>query len=277
VLTLGVGQRADVLVKASYKSDSAFWMRSNISTPCSASKQPYALAAIYYDKADTGKAPASTAWDVADPGNCANDDLTLGAPYFSIKPSAPSTTIPLEINSYVNATGSFLWTLGGISQRANYNYPVLLLAAQGNTSYPSIWNVHNFGTNSSVRIIINNKTPASHPMHLHGHNMYILSEGSGDYDGSTIMGNAQNPQRRDVQMVRAQGHLVVQYDANNPGVWPFHCHIAWHASGGLYANFLERPNDLVNKLTVPLVTPATCDAWNKYTKNHAPNQIDSGI
>ena len=66
-------------------------------------------------------------------------------------------------------------------------------------------------------------------MHLHGHNMYILHEGEGFYDGQSFI-NPENPQRRDTQMLRPNGHIVVQYDADNPGVWPFHCHIAWHLS-----------------------------------------------
>ena len=66
-------------------------------------------------------------------------------------------------------------------------------------------------------------------MHLHGHEMYILHEGEGYWDSVSIT-NPQNPQRRDSQMLRPGGHIVVQYDANNPGVWPFHCHIAWHLS-----------------------------------------------
>ena len=59
--------------------------------------------------------------------------------------------------------------------------------------------------------------------------MYILHEGDGYWDGTSIT-NPENPQRRDVQMLRPSGHIVVQIDADNPGVWPFHCHIAWHAS-----------------------------------------------
>ena len=66
-------------------------------------------------------------------------------------------------------------------------------------------------------------------MHLHGHNMYVLQEGEGFYDNQPFV-NPANPQRRDTQMVRPNGHIVVQFDADNPGVWPFHCHIAWHLS-----------------------------------------------
>ena len=74
-------------------------------------------------------------------------------------------------------------------------------------------------------------------MHLHGHNMFVLSEGVGTWDGSSVV-NGANPQRRDVQLLQPNGYLVVQIDADNPGVWPFHCHIAWHVSAGLYVNIM---------------------------------------
>lgn len=54
-------------------------------------------------------------------------------------------------------------------------------------------------------------------MHLHGHNIFVLAEGEGDWDGNIV--NAKNPQRRDVQMVRPNGHLVIQWFQDNPGAW----------------------------------------------------------
>ena len=83
-------------------------------------------------------------------------------------------------------------------------------------------------------------------MHLHGHNFFVLSEGGGVWDGT--LGNMTNPQRRDTQMMRqgdksldGKSHLVVQFKTDNPGVWPLHCHRAWHVSAGLYINLLVRP------------------------------------
>ena len=71
VVTLGIGQRTDVLVTANAgNSKSAYWIRSNI-TSCSLANQPYAVAALYYDQADTSKAPTSSAWNVPDPATCA--------------------------------------------------------------------------------------------------------------------------------------------------------------------------------------------------------------
>jgi FtsP/CotA-like multicopper oxidase with cupredoxin domain len=266
-----------VLVTANAgSSTSAWWMRSNISTLCTNANQPNALAAIYYDKADTTKAPTSIAWNVPDPGTCANDDLSLTVPYYSIAAATPSTTKTMIIDSIINATGSFLWRLDGVSFRGDYNSPVLLQAEQGNLTFPAEWNVHNFGTNTTVRVVVNNPSPASHPMHLHGHNMQILSAGSGDWDGSSIV-NPGNPQRRDVQLVPANGHFVMQYNLDNPGVWPFHCHIAWHVSGGLYATLLERPADIGKDTSIPMVVQQTCTNWMKYTNADVVDQIDSGV
>lgn len=50
--------------------------------------------------------------------------------------------------------------------------------------------------------------------------MYILAEGAGEWDGTTIV-NPGNPQRRDVMQVRANGYIVMQFDAGeNPGKRP---------------------------------------------------------
>jgi len=58
VVTLGIGQRTDVVVKATGNSTGAYWMRSKIT--CANSNQPEALAVIYYDKADNASVPTST-------------------------------------------------------------------------------------------------------------------------------------------------------------------------------------------------------------------------
>lgn len=71
VVTLGVAQRTDVIVTATGASDSAIWMRSDISGNCSRSLLPHALAAIYYEDADTTSVPHTTA-TVYDDSKCKN-------------------------------------------------------------------------------------------------------------------------------------------------------------------------------------------------------------
>jgi len=122
--------------------------------------------------------------------------------------------------------------MNDVSFRVNYDHPVLLLAKLGNVSYPHDpqWNVYNFGSNSSIRVILYNTTPLAHPMHLHGHQFWVEAVGTGKWDGTVV--SASNPPRRDVQIIPAgsndnPGYIVLHWLNDNPGVWPLHCHIAW--------------------------------------------------
>ena len=197
-------------------------MRSNLT--CTFANQPFALAAIYYDTANTSTIPASTASPNPNPQTCNNDPLNQTVPVYAMKPPTPATTVTLNITVGPNSTLNWLWSMNGSPLRTDYNSPVLLLAAAGNTSgYPTDWNVINVGSNSSYRFIVNNQTPLPHPMHFHGHNFFVLNVGGpGVWDGTTII-NPNNPQRRDVQIVPAGGFMVWQATADNPGAWPFHC------------------------------------------------------
>lgn len=69
---------------------------------------------------------------------------------------------------------------------------------------------------------------------------------------------------------------VFQWQQNNPGIWPFHCHIAWHLSGGLYANIMERPADIKN-LLIPSTAYQNCRDWADYSGGDLLPQIDSGL
>ncbi|MCJ1347713.1 hypothetical protein MMC31_005942 [Peltigera leucophlebia] len=281
VVTLGVGQRTDVIVEANGPAKSAFWMRSTISKTCSVSKQPVALAAIYYDGADTNSVPTSVATPFDD-SHCGNDPLDTTIPFFPFPATPkPATTATIAITIHTNATGHLLWYMNESSFRANYNHPILLLANLGNTSYPfdPQWNVYNFGNNNSVRIVVENHSGAAHPMHLHGHNFNVLAEGPGTWDGT--INHIQNTQRRDVQLIQpgspaVPSHLVIQYNTDNPGVWPFHCHIAWHVSGGLYVNVMEQ-TDLIKKRVIPSTIAQTCRDWADYTNTEVVAEIDSGL
>jgi hypothetical protein len=71
-------------------------------------------------------------------------------------------------------------------------------------------------------------------------------------------------------------YLIVQFDADNPGVWPFHCHIAWHVSAGLYVNVIERP-DLIEGFNIHQSVQDRCVAWDAYSNSNVVDQIDSGL
>ncbi|MGB9474516.1 MAG: multicopper oxidase family protein [Candidatus Udaeobacter sp.] len=75
-----------------------------------------------------------------------------------------------------------------------------------------------------VELVISNSTRMSHPMHLHGH-VFEVSE----IDGQKITGA-----KRDTILVPPKSTVKVVFDANNPGVWAYHCHILYHLATGMF-------------------------------------------
>jgi len=74
-----------------------------------------------------------------------------------------------------------------------------------------------------VRVRLFNMSMEDHPMHLHGHSFAVLQ-----YDGRPI-----TPMVRDTLTVRHMESYDVEFVADNPGTWFFHCHNAEHMEGGL--------------------------------------------
>ncbi|TKA62157.1 hypothetical protein B0A49_09692 [Cryomyces minteri] len=276
VITLGVGQRADVIVHANGKPTDSVWMRALIPDNCSPTdgKGNYAQAAIFYENADRSKEPTSQAQKGWDNNNCANDDLALNVPWYPIAAGNPSTTETLTVRMGSNGT-HLLWYQNDRTFRTNYNDPLLLEAKLGNLNFPELANVHNYGTNASVRFFVQNHSGQPHPMHMHGHNMFILAQGVGWWDGTIV--NPENPTRRDVQIMPIGGYIVVQWNQDNPGVWPFHCHTAWHLSQGMVWNVLENPQAIKDNLNPPPAIAQTCRDWAAWSGNNVVDQIDSGL
>ena len=117
-------------------------------------------------------------------------------------------------------------------------------------------------------------------MHLHGHDFWILATGLGRWDENVT--NPSNPQRRDTQLLApaapdgTPSYLVIEFMADNPGVWPLHCHTTIHVSAGLLINVLERP-DLLATQKSPDPIQQTCASWVAWSKGNYVDQIDSGL
>lgn len=279
-VTLSVGQRTDVIVEATGDPSESYWMRSTSLAACHDTNNPDTRAIVYYENADTTALPSTTGYPLPSNPNCDNDPLTSTVPVCAMAVQDPVTTFTINITAADNATGSGKWLMNGVSFEGDYNAPVLLQVAQGNDSFEPIWNVYDLGDAAVVRLILYNSFPPSHPMHLHGHDFQVLSSGTGYWNGTIT--NPSNSQRRDVQQITAGGttsdptYIVLQWEQDNPGVWPFHCHIAWHLSAGMYVNILERKDDIPS-LDIPQDFLDTCTAWDAYEQNNIVNQIDSGV
>jgi FtsP/CotA-like multicopper oxidase with cupredoxin domain len=78
-----------------------------------------------------------------------------------------------------------------------------------------------------VELVLVNKTPMPHPMHLHGHEFQVV-----EIDGQRFAGAM-----RDTVLVLPKGRVVIAFDANNPGWWAFHCHLLYHLEAGMFTTF----------------------------------------
>ncbi|MDO0924534.1 multicopper oxidase family protein [Streptomyces sp. TG1A-8] len=71
-----------------------------------------------------------------------------------------------------------------------------------------------------VRLTLINATDMWHPMHLHGHTFALTGI---DAAGA----------RKDTAAVLPHRKLVVDFDADNPGLWMLHCHNQYHSETGM--------------------------------------------
>jgi FtsP/CotA-like multicopper oxidase with cupredoxin domain len=71
-----------------------------------------------------------------------------------------------------------------------------------------------------VRLTLINATDMWHPLHLHGHTFALTGI---DSAGA----------RKDTAVVLPHRKLVIDFDADNPGLWMLHCHNQYHSESGM--------------------------------------------
>ncbi|XP_074372615.1 laccase-1 isoform X2 [Apium graveolens] len=75
----------------------------------------------------------------------------------------------------------------------------------------------------------------NHPIHIHGHNFYIVGTGFGNFNEAKDPANYNlvDPPERNTVGVPMGGWAAIRINADNPGVWFIHCHLEEHTSWGL--------------------------------------------
>ncbi|EXJ87323.1 hypothetical protein A1O3_04282 [Capronia epimyces CBS 606.96] len=136
---------------------------------------------------------------------------------------------------------------------------------------PTVYGVntqpHVLGHNDIIEIVLNNRDDGKHPFHLHGHAFQAVvrsNESAGDYDSALVLNGTvqlpRQPMKRDTLLVRPNGHAVMRFRSDNPGVWLFHCHIEWHVESGLIMTFVESPLTLQRTISIPADHLSACTA-----------------
>lgn len=75
-----------------------------------------------------------------------------------------------------------------------------------------------------VEITFTNTTQMGHPMHLHGHDYQVV-----EIDSEKVSGAM-----RDTILIPPSSTIKIAFDANNPGLWAFHCHLLYHLATGMF-------------------------------------------
>lgn len=286
-LYIGIGQRYDVIIEAN-QPIASYWFHVVPQSDCSNNKIANAVSIFTYQGANSTIPPSSSRNNTPSTTGCLdpNDDLI---PYVQL--DVPSNqTIPqsshLDVNFTIiqgNGTSQTLvqWNLNYTAIKAGWDKPTLEYVRERNTSYPTSMNLIELsGANTwsfwVIQAVGNIAPPQPHPIHLHGHDFYVLGAGTGIYDNSQTL-NYQNPPRCDVAMLPTNGYLVLAFITDNPGAWLMHCHVAWHVDLGFGAQFLEQKDKIA-----PLLNQATgwntqCSSWDNYEDKALYGETGSGL
>lgn len=272
-VSIGMGQRYDIVVTAT-ESTGNFWLRAIPQESCSDNDNvDNILGIIRYDSTSTDE-PTTTAYDLLD--SCDDEDASNLVPHLSIDIGDLSSEDD-EVAAISRSGRSFKWLMNSESFVSEWEYPSVLAIAEGNTSWSAaehVWALSE--ANVWVSMIIQTTFAQAHPIHLHGHDFWVMGTGSGTYDSTTADLATTNTPRRDVVMLPANGWTAIAFYTDNPGAWIMHCHIAWHTGEGFALQLIERESEIPALQDIDTIN-STCANWNSYVEEVGIVQDDSGI
>lgn len=239
VLKIGIGQRYDIIVEAN-QAVSDYWLRVDPldfsvapgqAPPCGASNEMAnnTMAIVHYigsptlDATSSGIAVPETS---PYPHNtvCEDEPYDLLVPWVPKLVGSVTDTVSKDLVITQNAsTQIYRWYLSGSTFQVSYSQPTLLSIVQNSTDYAGPLAIEVTEPNTWTYVIIETPVALSHPIHLHGHDFYVLSAGEGSYTNQSLL--LANPPRRDVATLPIGGYIVIGFLADNPGSWLMHCHI----------------------------------------------------
>lgn len=279
---LGIGQRYNVIFTANQTVDN-YWFRAEAETSCGSNTNNAGRSIFSYAGAATGD--PTTSQLSPRPANC-NDESPLKPNFATTVPSdnfnSQVKSLPVDLQPGVATNGQNIvqWGINFTAIDVDWEDPTYSYVIDHNTSYPTSLNLIELPTSNIWTYWIIQETTQPfipHPIHLHGHDFFILGTSNTAFDPATSPAtlNYNNPPRRDVALLPAGGYLVIAFPTDNPGAWLMHCHIAFHVSEGLGVQFLES----VGSIPAPPADYAqTCADWKTYYDgNPAYKKDDSGL
>ncbi|KAH9236500.1 multicopper oxidase [Colletotrichum gloeosporioides 23] len=244
-ILVAIGQRYNIIVEATPIVNNAY-MKTGV---------------LRYDKTSTTD-PTTIGWNISDTDSdkSINDQLNPVLQW-SVQKPANWDNSP-EVFNIVQTNGEGQYATAFVAFQRNgstdvnpfqttYGNPTFLNLDNVGDEWPAGWFVvpENYTDNDWIFLVIDKPKLGPHPIHLHGHDFAIIQQS----DNSSFDIKKFNQNQPDVNFPRR--------DADNPGVWLMHCHIAGHASGGLSLQIMER-----HKAANGIWPPGNSDALNEAHK-----------
>lgn len=279
---IGIGQRYDVIIDANQAVDN-YWFRAEVMTACGSNNNNGNIMSIFSYAGAADANPTSTGTTA--PQNC-NDESGL-IPY--VVKNVDSTNflseyetldVLLDFGIASNGQSVAQWNVNGSVIDVDWEDPTLKYVEDGNTTFATDLNLIQLPEANKlhfwiIQAIAGNVATVPHPIHLHGHDFYLLGSGTGNFSDPSSL-QYSNPPRRDVAMLPAGGWLVLAFETDNPGAWLMHCHIAWHVGEGLAVQFLERASEIPSTFSLGDIG-SECAAWDSWYATSYYKKDDSGL
>ena len=154
-----------------------------------------------------GASVARLSAEAPDPGPVVGLELEAG-----LVAAQPLTAKPIDKSIPVDLTGTMMGYIWGMTVNDQGGLPATIDKGQ------------------RVELVMRNRTMMAHPMHLHGHLFQVV-----EINGKPLRGAV-----RDSVLVAPRATVKVVFDADNPGLWAFHCHNLYHMAAGMFATVVYR-------------------------------------
>ncbi|XP_054816633.1 L-ascorbate oxidase-like [Prosopis cineraria] len=269
------GETYSVLLKANQDPSRNYWITTNVVSRKPST--PLGLAILNYfpnhpKRKPTTVPPPGPVWN--DSSSRLSQSLAIKARHGFIQTPPPKADrVIVLLNTQNTIDGYTKWSLNNVSltlpttpylialkynltrafddqtpppenyDSANYD----IYSVPRNVNATSGNGIYKLDFNSTVDVILQNAntmTPENsetHPWHLHGHNFWVLGFGNGKFDiesdGKKL--NLVNPILKNTVPLHPYGWTALRFQADNPGVWIFHCHIESHFYMGMAVVFQE--------------------------------------
>ncbi|KAF7190033.1 Laccase-1, partial [Pseudocercospora fuligena] len=287
ILNINIGQRYDLIMTAD-QTPGNYWMRADNQDACAKITHGTNIKGIvsYLGAPADGSlaTPTSTAYNYT--GECVDE------PYASLVPIVPlnagQKTKEIDETVAIGGNGAtpnlYKWTLSGTTFQSQWGDPTLSGILKNGT-------VPNYSGNLAITVpnlkewvyvIVDSPVPLPHPIHLHGHDVFVLAQGKGLYNSGVPL-NTVNPPRRDVVMMpwdpvaHTGGHIVLAFETDNPGAWLMHCHIGWHVAMGFALQIIEGISEIEGTIQNKKQMDDTCSSWASYAQEFNIQTHDSGV